>query len=68
MPKEGDMSLNIKQRMTLSIFAALLLSVIFISGCDSGTLTSGGTEVGNPGPVTFTSWDELETHIKNEFT
>lgn len=62
------MHLNINKISILNLFAAFLLGVIlFLAGC-LGTSAGGGSEIGNPGLETFASWNELETHIKTEFS
>lgn len=61
------MSLNKKWFTVLCLALLFLLCAILFNGCSSGPF-AGGSDVGNPGPAVFASWNELETYIKNEFS
>lgn len=62
------MFLFIKRMIKPYFITSILMGAIIISGCGSPTANFGGTDVGNPGPSTFNSWDGLETYIKSEFS
>lgn len=62
------MSLNIKQTLSLYFFLVVTLSVITITSCNFGPFAGSGSGVGNPGPATFATWNDLETYIKSEYS